>query len=393
MRPSRLRVALGTVYPYDESYVRGGVEAVALYLVKALAKRDDVGLHVVSCSPLVRGDFTEQRGRVTFHWLATSRRLYALRASTLDAIRVRRVYNRIRPDVIHAQGASEYALAASPADRLLLTIHGVEAFVPVMRRVPHYRGLVGKYRLLLTFHMVRRSIANASAIVSIAGDYVPGLFRPLLMGKRIYGIENPVDEAFFQCRDLRVDSSAIALSVGSVIPRKNLVGLLAAFETVVRELPNAQLRVAGAIADSEYFGKVQDQLHRSAITEHVHFLDSLGQESLLREYEGASLLVMSSIHETTPVVIAQAMAAGRPVVATRAGGTRAMIRDGDTGYLVDVGNTETLAQRMVNLLRDWPEQIRIGRAARQWAREHVVAGVVAAKTAAAYRELAGEHAG
>ncbi len=91
----RVRVALGTVYPYDESRIHGGVEAVALYLVNALAKHSDIDLHVVSCNRKVRCDFSERRGNVTFHWLPTCPQLYTLRAATVDAWRVRRVYCQI----------------------------------------------------------------------------------------------------------------------------------------------------------------------------------------------------------------------------------------------------------------------------------------------------------
>lgn len=71
MTAQTLRVALGSIYPYDETQVRGGVEAVALYLARALGRREDVDLHIVSCNRSVDRDHTEQRGRITFHWLAT----------------------------------------------------------------------------------------------------------------------------------------------------------------------------------------------------------------------------------------------------------------------------------------------------------------------------------
>jgi hypothetical protein len=87
---SRLRVALGTVYPYDETRIRGGVEVVARCLSLAPAKGDDIELHVVSCNKTMSGDRTERRGAVAFHWLAAGRRLQVLRSATADTRRVRR---------------------------------------------------------------------------------------------------------------------------------------------------------------------------------------------------------------------------------------------------------------------------------------------------------------
>lgn len=88
------------------------------------------------------------------------------------------------------------------------------------------------------------------------------------------------------------------------------------------------------------------------------------------------------------MVIAQAMAAGKPVVATPVGGVPAMMRDGETGYLVGVGDIDGLAAVLLRLLRDPALRDEMGRAGREFAIENYRADLVARRTYNVYREIA-----
>jgi glycosyltransferase involved in cell wall biosynthesis len=62
--------------------------------------------------------------------------------------------------------------------------------------------------------------------------------------------------------------------------------------------------------------------------------------------------VLPSANEGTPVVAIEALAAGRPVVATRVGGVPDVVTDGEDGYLVDVGDVQAIAAALERLARD-----------------------------------------
>ena len=68
------------------------------------------------------------------------------------------------------------------------------------------------------------------------------------------------------------------------------------------------------------------------------------QKSIRRWYAAFDALLLTSANEGTPVVAIEALAAGRPVVATRAGGTGTVVRNGETGYLAAIGDTPALAR-------------------------------------------------
>ncbi len=383
----KLRVAMGTLYPYDESVVQGGIEAVALYLTQALADQESVELHIVSCDRKIRRDLTERRGTIIFHWLTTSQTLYGLRAATVDAWRVRRVYNTIEPDVIHAQGFSEYALASPANVPLLLAIHGIEPLVPRMLKTTHFRGAVGLYRKWIGSWVAHHSIQRAHGIISNAGGYIPAVLAQHLNGKHIYSIFNPISSDFFQLGAAESQPSRVVLWVGGISERKNLVGLIRAFGGVVRRVSDARLRIIGGVADPSYFQDVQEEIRKQSLQDRVDIVGRVAQPELLEAYTTASLLAISSMEETAPMAVAQAMAAGKPVVATSVGGIPWMVEEGVSGFLADVHDMETLANRMTEVLSDDAKRQAMGQAARARARQRFAADSVAEDTVQAYYDL------
>jgi glycosyltransferase involved in cell wall biosynthesis len=75
--------------------------------------------------------------------------------------------------------------------------------------------------------------------------------------------------------------------------------------------------------------------------------------------------LLPSANEGTPVVAIEALAAQRPVVATRVGGVPDVVRDGVDGFLVDVGDVDALAARLAELSRDPELRRRFGEAGRE----------------------------
>ncbi len=387
MANDRFRVAIGTVYPYDEERVQGGVEAVALYLTRALAKVPDIDLHVVSCTRRATRSYVEKRGNSTFYWIATPQRLHALRAATIDAWRVSRVYYRIQPDIIHAQGCSEYALDRhNDLIPLLLTVHGLEVFSNFIKHDKHFRGVLGSYRKCAVEHITRESIARCQAAISIAGEYLGEVAGHLLRDRTIYNIGNPVADSFFQVSPIPVNDSDVVLFVGKVTERKDLVTLIRAFIEIAVKRESIDLHIAGPIIERGYYQRLQKEIpdrYRNRIV----FLGHLNESQLVQQYQRATILAVSSFQETAPMAIAQGMAAGLAIVSTRVGGVPWMIDDGYTGYTVDVGDAPAMSERMYELLVDRARRREFGLAAKKKAYQLFSAARVAGATMHAYREV------
>src|SRR4029077_6144931 len=89
------------------------------------------------------------------------------------------------------------------------------------------------------------------------------------------------------------------------------------------------------------------------------------QEEVARFYDASDALLLPSVNEGTPVSVIEALAAERPAVATRVGGTPDVIRDGVDGYLVDVGDADELADRLARLAADPDTRRQMGTAGRR----------------------------
>ena len=89
--------------------------------------------------------------------------------------------------------------------------------------------------------------------------------------------------------------------------------------------------------------------------------------------------------KTAPTIIAQAMAAGKPVVATRVGGVPEMINDGESGFVVESEDETALAERMLTLLNDQDLCLRMGARGHELALCRFNPEAVARQTVQAYR--------
>lgn len=383
-----IKLLLGTIYPRDEMRVRGGVEAVAVNLVHALQKREDIELHVVSFSPKIRRFQKEKRGRTTFYWLPTVRYLYGLRAMTVDGWRFYSLARVIKPDIIHAQNVSEYATWVPSNIPLVVTIHGVELFEPKMLNTRHFQGIVGIYRRWIGKQIFKHSLQNAEGVISIAGQYIPQLINEFLDGKEVYFIPNPVRDFWFaHSQEVNVNSEPNVLCVGDIIERKNALGLVQAFSKVKSKFPKTKLWFAGKILDSVYYKKVVHEIEKLNLKENVEFCGPLDDVTLKNLYTKASIVALASIQETLPMALLQAMAMGKPIVATRVGGIPFMIQHGVTGLLVPSGDMDAFAHSMIQLLANPNLRKKIGENAYQFAYQNFSADKVAEKTVKVYQAI------
>jgi len=89
------------------------------------------------------------------------------------------------------------------------------------------------------------------------------------------------------------------------------------------------------------------------------FTGLLRGEALSKAFASADVFCMPSDSETLGFVVLESMASGVPVVGAKAGGIPSLIRDGETGYLVEPGNMEVFGERVRKLIEDkeWREQM------------------------------------
>src|SRR5207245_9919215 len=97
-------------------------------------------------------------------------------------------------------------------------------------------------------------------------------------------------------------------------------------------------------------GRSEQRAHDRGVVRDTRFLGY--QEDVARFYSAFDAFVLPSANEGTPVTAIEALAAGRPVVATRVGGVPDVVRDGEDGFLVEAGDVDGLAERLAAVAAD-----------------------------------------
>ena len=188
---------------------------------------------------------------------------------------------------------------------------------------------------------------------------------------RVTVITNFLEEEAFAAPDAQwLDSTreelrlrAADLVVGCVarlVPVKDHVTLLRAFASVLEEQPNARLVLVGDGPEGTRLESLADELGVRAA---VRFAGRRPRSPSCHHLFDVSALTSTS--EGFPNTVLEAMAAGRPVVATRVGGTADAVRHGETGLLVPPGNVEMLTAALDSLLRNADLRKRMGAGGRQ----------------------------
>lgn len=175
-------------------------------------------------------------------------------------------------------------------------------------------------------------------------------------------VPQPPDAALRRQLDLP-DGAPLAGIVAALRPEKNHELALRAMVLVRRQLPNAKLLVIGDGVRRPALEALATELE---LTDSVRFLGT--RPDVPQVLSLVDQVVLCSHMEANPVSLLEAMAAGKPVVATRVGSVGEAVPDGSAGYLVTPGSAEELAARMIELWTDPQRRATMGAAARQ----HVV---------------------
>jgi len=141
------------------------------------------------------------------------------------------------------------------------------------------------------------------------------------------------------------------LFVGRLDKRKGFRYLLQAFALVVQAVPNARLMVVGAYSkeDKEPFVRYAWEHHLIG----VKFVGRVSPQELPRYYKTCDLFCAPSTgFESFGIVLLEAMAAGKPIVATGIAGYRSVLEHGREGLLVEPENESALAEAIIRVLRD-----------------------------------------
>ena len=175
------------------------------------------------------------------------------------------------------------------------------------------------------------------------------------------------------------------LAVGIHIKRKGFDYLIRTMKEIVKEYPEAKLHITSQGPQTENLKRLVKSLD---LEKHVIFHGRVSDEKLLELYRNCRVFVHPSISESFSPVRLEAMAVGRPVVATTAAsGADEMIKNGKTGFLIPPADEEAIVKAVLKIFDDYDLTIRMGRNARKIVEEKYDWDLIAKEYYNVYREL------
>jgi phosphatidylinositol alpha-mannosyltransferase len=351
----RIGIATTSWYPW-----LGGVTENAAGSAAALR---DVGheVHVLTGGPPRPDDGADVHRvvrRTTIPWKGASASLtFGWRISH----RLAGLYRRLALDVVHVHAplAPGLPIAAVLAARragvpVVGTFHAAaDSDLPYLLFNPLLRRVADRLDLRLAVSEPARALV---------ARYFPGIYRILPNGVDVERFRPDLPPA-----DLVPGGGPVVLCVGRLDPRKGVAHLVDAMGDLTRRIPGVRLVVVG---DGPLRPALERQAQRAA-PGYVRFAGAVPPSELPGWYAAADVVCCPATHnESFGIVILEAMACARPVVATDIPGYRVLMRDGENGRVVPPGHPEALSNALAGVLSARERAHRMGASGRQTALEY-----------------------
>lgn len=345
-----------------DSLGRGGAEQQLVSLLPELARQGCPVEVAVLRGPYDLQSELEARG-VPVHHLPTGHKWNLLRSSRSIA----RLARGINADTVHAH---LYFPAVSVAMMRLLRMHKAQTFVTF-----HNLAYAGANRASLGL-AVKKHMAAALYPGRIDGMFavskaVADHYRQALRLPHVEVVHNPVVIPAQVAVGKRSDSVPRIVLPGRLVPEKGHADLIQALTLL--KMPVSVTFAGGGPLEAEL---------QSASPE-IRITGVLTHDRMLEEIAAADLVVIPSRFEGFGLTALEAMALGRPVIATTAGGLREVLGDG--GILVPASDPESLAAAIERVLSDPDLAKRLGQAGQDRAQSQFSVQVIAARLLSRYQ--------
>lgn len=335
----KLKIGI-TCYP-----TLGGSGVVATELGKLLAERGHEIHFITHSLPFRLGKFHKN---IYFHEVEVND-YYVFRYPPYDlslASKMAQVAKMQNLDILHVHYAVPHAICSYLAKQMLnnglktvTTLHGTD--ITVLAQDESLKDLI------------RLAIHQSDAVTAVSGDLINETRSLLDITTPIELTYNFVDKRIYYPRDvksLRNDYAApnekILMHISNFRPVKRVSDVVSIFQKVQQKMP-AKLLLVG---EGPELSKIQHKINSLGLEDKVMFLGK--QEDVAQIISLADVLLLPSEKESFGLVALEAMACGVPTIGSTAGGIPELVVHGETGYLAEIGDVDTMAEYTIKLLED-----------------------------------------
>jgi L-malate glycosyltransferase len=356
----------------------GGSGVVATELGKLLAERGHEIHFITSSIPFRLGKFYPN---IFFHEVEVNQ-YSVFQYPPYDlalASKMAEVAKREKLDLLHVHYAVPHAVCAVLAKqmlddniKILTTLHGTD--ITVLGYDPSLS------------EMIKFGIEKSDAVTAVSHQLKEDTEQLLKTQKEIIPVHNFVDERVYYRRDNNSelkktygiqDDEKVIVHISNFRPVKRIQDVIKAFSLIRKELPSKLL----LIGNGPELTVACEQVRELNIEDDVLFLGK--QENVGELFSICDLKLLLSEKESFGLVLLEAMACGVPVIGTRIGGIPEVIVDGETGYMVEVGDTAAVADKAISLLKNDERHRRF----RENSVRHVKENFLSEKIVSVYEEI------
>lgn len=364
MSSSKIRIAL---------VVRPAAGGIRSHLATLLKSFDPARYRFTLFAPAYFADFAAQAG-VTHVPLAIAPRNAFLQ--DIGAIHSLAQHLHENFNFVHAHGVRGAWVGAQAAARVnlpcLFTAHNL---------VPRL-GLPSRFGLNYAAHRCCKIIAVSGAVSGSLQQNGIGKEKIIVIpnGVELTPFDAPFDAAAFRAGlEITPQNVPLIVAVGRLAPEKGFDVLLRALPLVQEKISSARLILVGN-------GPEREDLTALA-AENPAIIFAGFQTEVVSFLRSADVVAIPSRQEGQGIVALEAMAARKPIVASRVGGLEEMIVENETGLLVPPDNSAELAAALVSLLHDSERRTKMGAAGRRRVEQNYTASNMALQTAALYERI------
>jgi glycosyltransferase involved in cell wall biosynthesis len=300
----------------------------------------------------------------------------------------------IRPDVVHVHGRLHYLVPAIIYQKLFNRRARIVFTFHTQPRCRQY--LVGSSAVKVPYKGVQavigRYLLGFCTITSVSDSLVQAINQNCDMTIDRYSViqsgaavasDAPVDHDLLRHSYGLNGAAPVLYSIGVLSWDWKVAGHKIVIEAVAilrNRYPGVKLLIAG---DGPYRAFLEEIVAELGLQSHVVFCGNLENPSAL--FAVADLYVHMALNEGSPLSIIEAMMAGSPIIAANRGGIPEIIKDGNTGILIEP-TAMNLAESMIELLADDEKRARLGENAREYARANLSWRKIAAEYLSLYEQ-------
>jgi glycosyltransferase involved in cell wall biosynthesis len=232
--------------------------------------------------------------------------------------------------------------------------------------------------------LFRKTLEMCDVLITIH-KHAMELYQGYVNSDRIKIIPPGVDIGQFRyiTPSAKIENDFKILAIGYLLKRKGFDYLIKSMPTILKEYPNLKLIIVGKGPQEYPLWKLAKELK---VDDNVVFRGFVPNNRIQQCYYDSDIFCSSALTEVTPTLL-EALACGRPIVATNVGSTSEFVDHGKTGILVPTANSDAIADAILKLLQDEGLRLKMGLNGRRRAEQTYAWDVIAKEYYCVYSSL------